>query len=146
MAQLLTPNALKELDRQRYDNQSIEQNITNKIHDYIYEPKPIMSAKQLINEWQKLLSQVEDPEKTIFTRYVLVQPEYKKLWNSFIKSTSKTYDINEALIELSKRYKEVENPIISEPRMEKVDYKETYKRGGMIHFGNINSSLKHTFN
>jgi hypothetical protein len=143
MAQLLTPNALKELDRQRYDNQSIDPNITNKIHDYIYEPKPIMSAKKLIGEWQKLLSQVEDPEKTIFTRNVLVQPEYKKLWNSFIKSTSKTYDINEALIELSKRYKEVENPIISEPRMEKVDYKETYKRGGMIHFGNIK---KHTFN
>jgi hypothetical protein len=143
MAQLLTPDALKELDRQRYDNQSIDPDITNKIHDYIYEPKPIMSEKQLIKEWQKLLSQVEDPKTTIFTRYVLVQPEYKKLWNSFIKSTSKNYDINEALIELSKRYKEIENPITSEPRMEKVDYKETYKRGGMIHFGNIK---KHTFN
>jgi len=143
MAQLLTPNALKELDRQKYDNETLNKDLTGKIHDYIYEPKPIMSEKQLIREWQKLLSQVEDPEKTIFTRNVLVQPEYKKLWNSFIKSTSKTYDINEALIELSKRYKEVENPIISEPRMEKVDYKETYKRGGMIHFGNIK---KHTFN
>jgi hypothetical protein len=143
MAQLLTPNALKELSRQGHDDNRMDVNITNKIHDYVYEPKPIMSANQLINEWQKLLSQVEDPEKTIFTRFVLVKPEYKKLWNSFIKSTSQRFDINEALIELSKRYEEVENPIISEPRMEKVDYKETYKRGGMIHFGNIK---KHTFN
>lgn len=158
MAQLLTPNALKELSRQRYaDNRKdpndekkphpdkVDDHLTNKMHDYIYEPKPIMSARELEGEWYDLLHDVEDPNKTIRFGNVLVLPEHKKLWNSFIKSTSKRYDINEALIELSQRYKDIENP--TEPgRGLQMEQKGMYKRGGMIHFGNMNSTLKHRFN
>ena len=141
MAQLLTPDALKELSRQRYDDDKMDRNITDKIHDYVYEPKPIMTARELEREWYKLLHQVEDPNKTIGR--VLVLPEHKKLWNSFIKSTSKRYDITEALIELSKR-EDVENPIEPERGLQ-MEKKGMYKRGGMIHFGNMNS-MKHRFN
>lgn len=144
MAQLLTPDALKELSRQRYDDDRMDRNITDKIHDYVYEPKPIMSARQLEREWYKLLLQVEEPNKTIRSGHALVLPEHKKLWNSFIKSTSKRYDITEALIELSKR-EDVENPIEPERGLQ-MEKKGMYKRGGMIHFGNMNSSQKHRFN